>query len=67
LRINSVKESKHEEDLQETLKKIELLLITEVSAAANESSPCKSNDHRGKAIAGYKQSCLNGVFKASKP
>ena len=31
LRINSVKESKHEEDMQETLKKIELLLITDVS------------------------------------
>ena len=30
LRINSVKESKHEEDLQETLKKLELLLITDV-------------------------------------
>lgn len=33
LRINSVRESKHEEDLQETLKKLELLLITEVSRA----------------------------------
>ena len=32
LRINSVKESKHEEDLQETLKKLELLLITDVSS-----------------------------------
>ena len=31
LRINSVRESKHEEDLQETLKKLELLLITDVS------------------------------------
>jgi len=30
LRINSVKESKHEEDLQETLRKLELLLITDV-------------------------------------
>jgi len=33
LRINSVKESKHEEDLQETVKKIELLLITDVSVS----------------------------------
>lgn len=30
LRINSVKESKHEEDLLETLKKLELLLLTDV-------------------------------------
>lgn len=30
LKINSVKESKHGEDLQETLKKLELLLITDV-------------------------------------
>jgi len=30
LRINSVKESKHEEDLQQTLRKLELLLITDV-------------------------------------
>jgi len=30
VKINSVKESKHEEDLQETLKKLELLLITDV-------------------------------------
>jgi len=30
MRINSVKESKYEEDLQETLRKLELLLITDV-------------------------------------
>jgi len=30
LRINSVKESKHEEEFQETLRKLELLLITDV-------------------------------------
>ena len=31
LKINSVKESKQSEDLQDTLKKLELLLITDVS------------------------------------
>ena len=31
LKINSVKESKQSEDVQETLKKLELLLITDVS------------------------------------
>jgi len=30
LRINSVKESKHDEEFQETLRKLELLLITDV-------------------------------------
>ena len=32
LKINSAKESKHEEEFQETLKKLELLLITDVSS-----------------------------------
>ncbi len=31
LKINSVKESQNQDDLQETLKKLELLLITDVS------------------------------------
>ena len=34
LKINSVKESKQSEDVQETLKKLELLLITDVSSEA---------------------------------
>ena len=38
LRINSVKESKHEEDMQETLKKLELLLITDV--CVNQRNVC---------------------------
>ena len=33
LRINSVKESKHEESLQETLRTLEFLLVTDVSCS----------------------------------
>ena len=45
LRINSVKESKQEDSLQETLKKLELLLITDVSDVTTELNTVQHQKH----------------------